>query len=132
MNYKMLQIVNITKYMFYTYIDLLSYSFLLFGICFLFLGVCYILSTNNLYFEKLTGYECGFDPFSDARDPFNIKFYLISIIFIIFDVEVIFFLPWIVCQNEMLYLGYYVMYFFYLILLIGFFYEWKKGTLEWD
>lgn len=112
-----------TKYIMYTYLDLFIYSTILFGICCILIGLCYALSINNLYFEKLTGYECGFDPFSDARDPFNIKFYLISIIFIIFDVEVIFFLPWIVCLNQILYLGYYVMYIFYIILLIGFFYE---------
>jgi len=57
------------------------------------LGICYIVSTNKWYFEKITSYECGFDPFSDTREPFEIKFYLIAILFIIFDVEVIFFLP---------------------------------------
>lgn len=127
-NYK----VIINKYMLNTYIDFFIYSIILMGICFALVGVCYLLSINNLYFEKLTGYECGFDPFSDARDPFNIKFYLISIIFIIFDVEAIFFLPWLVCQSNILYIGYYVMYVFYLILLLGFFYEWKKGTIDWD
>jgi len=85
--------LNITKYMFYTYLDVLIYSIFLMGVSCLLIGLCYLLSVNNLYFEKLTGYECGFDPFSDARDPFNIKFYLISIVFIIFDVELIFFLP---------------------------------------
>jgi NADH-quinone oxidoreductase subunit A len=131
-NIKSTSLVGVIRYYMHTYMDMFIYSFLLLGICALLIGICYLLSMNNLYFEKLTGYECGFDPFSDARDPFNIKFYLISIIFIIFDVEAIFFLPWLICQNNLLYIGYYVMYLFYLILVLGFFYEWRKGTIDWD
>jgi NADH-quinone oxidoreductase subunit A len=71
----------------------------------------------------MTGYECGFDPFSDARDPFNIKFYLVSILFIIFDVEIIFFFPWIMCQKYIFTSGFLAMYFFYIILVVGFAYE---------
>jgi NADH-quinone oxidoreductase subunit A len=56
-------------------------------------SLCYLIADHYLYSEKISGYECGFDPFSDARDPFNIKFYLISILFIIFDIELIYFFP---------------------------------------
>jgi len=120
------------KYIIYTYLNFISYLVITLGLSSLFLGICYILSTNKWYFEKITSYECGFDPFSDTRDPFEIKFYLIAILFIIFDVEVIFFLPWVVSQKQILLFGYYTMYVFFFILIIGFFYEFKKGSLDWS
>ena len=95
--------------------------------------MCYILSGTNLYYEKASGYECGFDPFSDAREPFYVKFYLIAILFIIFDVEIVFFFPLIfsISQIELLY-GLFIMFIVISIFLIGFVYEWKKGSLDWD
>jgi NADH:ubiquinone oxidoreductase subunit 3 (subunit A) len=120
------------KYILYSYINHISYFFFAFGLSFLLLGICYLFSTSNWYFEKITSYECGFDPFSDTREPFEIKFYIIAILFIIFDVEVIFFFPWVISQNQLLIFGYYTMYIFYLILIIGFFYEFKKGSLDWN
>jgi NADH:ubiquinone oxidoreductase subunit 3 (subunit A) len=81
------------KYTIYSNLNYLIYSILIFGVSCLLLGICYLISINNHYFEKTTSYECGFDPFSDTRNPFEIKFYLIAILFIIFDVEIIFFLP---------------------------------------
>ena len=119
------------KYIIYSYINYLSYFFFAMGLSILFLGICYLISTSSWYFEKITSYECGFDPFSDTREPFEIKFYLIAILFIIFDVEVIFFFPWVVAQKELLLFGYYTMYIFFIILIIGFFYEFKKGSLDW-
>lgn len=80
-------------YVFYTYLDLICVSIFVIGLCLILLGISYCLSDSNVYLDKVSGYECGFDPFSDARDPFNIKFYLVSILFIIFDVELIFFFP---------------------------------------
>lgn len=115
-----------------------NYNSLFFYLCIIFLisGIIlmlgYIVSGNNLYYEKTSGYECGFDPFSDAREPFYIKFYLIAILFIIFDVEIIFFFPWIFSILQIGYIGMYVMYIFLMILLIGFVYEWKKSSLDWD
>jgi len=73
------------------YGDFVFYALVMFAICTLVLGVSYLITIKNPYNEKNTGYECGFDPFSDAREPFYVKFYLISILFIIFDVEVVFF-----------------------------------------
>lgn len=108
------------------------YFFLLFGISCIILGLCYLITIKNSYSEKNSGYECGFDPFTDAREPFYVKFYLISILFIIFDVEVIFFFPWAICFKQLFFFGYYIIYIFILILLIGFIYEWKKGSLDWD
>ena len=120
------------KYIIYSYINYLSYFFFAVGLSLLFLGICYLISTSAWYFEKITSYECGFDPFSDTREPFEIKFYLIAILFIIFDVEVIFFFPWVISQKQLLLFGYYTMYIFFLILIIGFFYEFKKGSLDWN
>lgn len=79
--------------MFFTYLDVFVIAIASMGLCLLLFGIAYCLSDSNMYLDKLSGYECGFDPFSDARDPFNIKFYLVSILFLIFDVEIIFFFP---------------------------------------
>ena len=120
------------KYILYSYLNYLSYFFLALGFSFILSGLCYLLSSSYWYFEKITSYECGFDPFSDTREPFEIKFYIIAILFIIFDVEIIFFLPWVIAQKELLLFGYYTMYIFYLLLALGFYYEFKKGSLEWS
>src|SRR5690349_13280731 len=85
------------------------YLILIFIIVSIILGLCYIISSNNLYYEKSSGYECGFDPFSDVREPFYVKFYLIAILFIIFDVEVIFFFPWIFSLFQISYFGLWMM-----------------------
>lgn len=82
--------------------------------------------------NKLESYECGFDTFSEARSKFDIRFYLISMLFIIFDLEIAFLIPWSVNLKETKMFGFYSMMFFLLILVIGFIYEWKKGALEWE
>jgi NADH:ubiquinone oxidoreductase subunit 3 (subunit A) len=112
--------------------DLLLYIILILGLCLILLGLGYIIADHNLYYEKTQGYECGFDPFSDAQDPFNVKFYLISILFLLFDIELIFFLPWLVSLEETGFLGFYIIYFFFIILVIGYFYEWRKNCLNWE
>lgn len=114
-----------------TYIEFLSTLFITLAFCFAFLGICYALSIVSPSVDKTIGYECGFDPFSDARDPFSIKFYLISILFILFDIETIFFFPWAVALPFISFLGFYAMYAFFFILLLGYIYEWKKCCLEW-
>ena len=82
--------------------------------------------------EKLTSYECGFDPFGDARNKFDVKFYLVAILFIIFDLEVTFLFPWAMTLGDINFFGFWSMMFFLIILTIGFIYEWKKGALEWE
>ncbi len=114
------------------YSSFFYYVIISFIICNIILLLCYILSGNNLYYEKSSGYECGFDPFSDAREPFYVKFYLIAILFIIFDVEIIYFFPFIFSIVQISYIGLFVMYIFLVILGIGFMYEWKKGSLDWE
>ncbi|PLX39365.1 MAG: NADH-quinone oxidoreductase subunit A [Hyphomicrobiales bacterium] len=82
--------------------------------------------------EKLSAYECGFNAFDDARMKFDARFYLVSILFIIFDLEVAFLFPWAVAFKEVGLLGFWSMMVFLGVLTIGFAYEWKKGALEWD
>jgi len=82
--------------------------------------------------EKLSAYECGFNAFDDARMKFDVRFYLVSILFIIFDLEVAFLFPWAVSFKEVGLFGFLSMMTFLAVLTIGFVYEWKKGALEWD
>ena len=82
--------------------------------------------------EKLSAYECGFNAFDDARMKFDVRFYLVSILFIIFDLEVAFLFPWAVAFKEVGAFGFWAMMAFLAVLTIGFAYEWRKGALEWD
>jgi NADH-quinone oxidoreductase subunit A len=82
--------------------------------------------------EKVSAYECGFDAFDDARMKFDVRFYLVSILFIIFDLEVAFLFPWAVAFKEVGWFGFWSMMIFLGVLTVGFIYEWKKGALEWD
>jgi NADH-quinone oxidoreductase subunit A len=82
--------------------------------------------------EKLSPYECGFEPFEDARSKFDVRFYLVAILFIIFDLEVAFLFPWAVSLGDLGMFGFWSMMVFLGVLTIGFIYEWKKGALEWE
>lgn len=82
--------------------------------------------------EKLSAYECGFNAFDDARMKFDVRFYLVSLLFIIFDLEVAFLFPWAVTFKDVGIFGFWSMMLFLGVLTIGFVYEWKKGALEWD
>ena len=82
--------------------------------------------------EKLSIYECGFNAFDDARMKFDVRFYLVALLFIIFDLEVAFLFPWAVAFKSIGWFGFWSMMIFLGVLTIGFIYEWKKGALEWD
>jgi NADH-quinone oxidoreductase subunit A len=82
--------------------------------------------------EKLSPYECGFEPFEDARTKFDVRYYLVAILFIIFDLEVAFLFPWSVALGHLGLFGFWSMMVFLAVLTIGFVYEWKKGALEWE
>jgi NADH-quinone oxidoreductase subunit A len=82
--------------------------------------------------EKLSAYECGFNAFDDARMKFDVRFYLVAILFIIFDLEVAFLFPWAVAFGDLGWFGFWSMMTFLGVLTVGFLYEWKKGALEWD
>ena len=82
--------------------------------------------------EKLSAYECGFNAFDDARMKFDVRFYLVAILFIIFDLEVTFLFPWAIVYGQLGVYGFWSMMVFLAVLTVGFIYEWKKGALEWD
>lgn len=82
--------------------------------------------------EKLSAYECGFNAFDDARMKFDVRFYLVSILFIIFDLEIAFLFPWAVAFQDVSGVGFWSMMVFLAVLTVGFAYEWKKGALEWE
>jgi len=92
----------------------------------------FIVAVQNPDTEKLSAYECGFDAFDDARMKFDVRFYLVAILFIIFDLEVAFLFPWAAAFGELGWFGFWSMMVFLAVLTIGFAYEWKKGALEWD
>jgi NADH-quinone oxidoreductase subunit A len=82
--------------------------------------------------EKLSPYECGFEPFEDSRMKFDVRYYLVAILFIIFDLEIAFLFPWAISLDAIGAFGLLAMGVFLLVLIVGFIYEWKKGALEWD
>ncbi len=91
-----------------------------------------VVARQNPDTEKLSPYECGFEPFADARSKFDVRFYLVSILFIIFDLEVAFLFPWAVSLGAIGLFGFWSMMVFLGVLTVGFIYEWKKGALEWE
>ena len=92
----------------------------------------FLVAYRNPDPEKLSAYECGFNAFDDARMKFDVRFYLVAILFIIFDLEVAFLFPWAIAFGELGWFGFWSMMAFLAVLTIGFVYEWKKGALEWD
>ena len=97
-----------------------------------FIALNFIFSPKNPDPEKLSAYECGFEAFSDSRMEFDVRFYLVAILFIIFDLEIAFLFPWAVSLGKIGALGFWSMMIFLFILTVGFIYEWKKGALDWD
>jgi NADH-quinone oxidoreductase subunit A len=108
--------------------------FILFGLALgaLMLGVGRFVSPSRPDPEKLSPYECGFEAFEDARMKFDVRYYLVAILFILFDLEIAFLFPWAVVLRDIGYFGFVAMLVFLAILVIGFIYEWKKGALEWE
>jgi NADH-quinone oxidoreductase subunit A len=109
----------------------------------IFIGLCaviglalmvapFIVAHRNPDPQKVSAYECGFDAFDDARMKFDVRFYLVAILFIIFDLEVAFLFPWAVAFRDVGWFGFWSMMAFLTVLTVGFVYEWRKGALEWD
>ncbi|HVW65863.1 MAG TPA: NADH-quinone oxidoreductase subunit A [Nitrosospira sp.] len=92
----------------------------------------WLFGPNRPDSEKLSPYECGFEAFEDARMKFDVRYYLVAILFILFDLEIAFLFPWAVVLNEIGLFGFVAMIVFLGILVVGFIYEWMKGALEWD
>ena len=97
-----------------------------------FIALNFFFSPKNPDPEKLSAYECGFEAFSDSRMEFDVRFYLVAILFIIFDLEIAFLFPWAISLGNIGSLGFYSMMIFLFILTVGFIYEWKKGALDWE
>lgn len=108
--------------------------FIIIGIVFagVFISLGFLRGKRNVYQQKILPYECGFDPFNNARVRFDIRYYLVAILFIIFDLEIAFLFPWSISLGEISWPGFLSMMVFIFILTVGFIYEWKKGALDWD
>ena len=92
----------------------------------------YLLGTQRPDAEKLSAYECGFESFEDTRMKFDVRYYLVAILFIIFDLEIAFLFPWAIVLDQIGWFGFASMAIFLGILVVGFIYEWKKGALDWE
>ena len=97
-----------------------------------FIFINFVLSPKNPDPEKLSTYECGFEAFNDSRMEFDVRFYLVAILFIIFDLEIAFLFPWAISLGKIGLFGFISMMIFLFILTVGFIYEWKKGALDWE
>ena len=116
----------------FEYLPIILFIIIAFSIAVGMTAISFIIGKSKPDSEKLSAYECGFDPFDDARGKFDVRFYLVSILFIIFDLEVTFLFPWAISLNKVDLFGFWSMVIFLLILTIGFVYEWRKGALDWE
>ena len=114
------------------YFSILLFLLIALGLSIGFIVMNFLFSPKNPDPEKLSAYECGFEPFSDSRMEFDVRFYLVAILFIIFDLEIAFLFPWAISLGNIGILGFVSMMIFLFILTVGFVYEWKKGALDWD
>jgi NADH-quinone oxidoreductase subunit A len=114
------------------YLPILIFLGIAVGLSTLILLASFVIARQHPDAEKLSPYECGFEPFEDSRGRFDVRFYLVAILFIIFDLEVAFLFPWAVSLSNIGMLGFWSMMIFLGVLTIGFIYEWKKGALEWE
>ena len=114
------------------YLPIFIFIVIAFSMSFGFAFLSGVVGPNKPDKEKLSAYECGFEPFEDARVKFDVRFYLVAILFIIFDLEVAFLFPWAISLSLIGLVGYLSMMIFLLILTVGFVYEWKKGALDWE
>ena len=114
------------------YFPILLFIIVGLGLGVVLLSVGAILSPHKPDAAKLSPYECGFEAFEDARMKFDVRYYLIAILFILFDLEIAFLFPWAVVLPDIGFEGFMAMMVFLLILVVGFAYEWKKGALEWE
>jgi len=114
------------------YLSIIIFLFVALGLSVGFIVLNFLFSPKNPDPEKLSAYECGFEAFGDSRMKFDVRFYLVAILLIIFDLEIAFLFPWAISLGNLGPLGFWSMMVFLLILTIGFIYEWKKGALDWD
>ncbi len=116
----------------FEYLNILIFIIIASLLSFIIFFLSYSLILRDYDIEKVSAYECGFEPFEDTRSTFDVRFYLVAILFIIFDLEITFLFPWSLNVDFLGLGGFFSVFLFLYILLIGFFYEWKKGALEWE
>jgi NADH-quinone oxidoreductase subunit A len=114
------------------YFPILLFILVAFAFGGLLVGLGRLFAPNRPDSEKLSPYECGFEAFEDARMKFDVRYYLVAILFILFDLEIAFLFPWAITLDELGAFGFWSMMIFLAILVVGFVYEWKKGALEWE
>lgn len=114
------------------YLPILVFLVIAIGLSCFMVAAAWLLAKQKPDPEKLSAYECGFEAFDDARRRFDVRFYLVAILFIIFDLEVAFLFPWAVSLGTIGVFGFWSMMLFLGVLTVGFIYEWKKGALEWE
>lgn len=114
------------------YLPILIFLVVAGGLAVVLVGLGFLLGPSNPNSEKSSTYECGFEPFEDTRTKFDVRYYLVAILFIIFDLEIAFLFPWAVSLDAIGTFGLASMGIFLGVLVVGFIYEWKKGALEWD
>ena len=114
------------------YLSIILFLIIALGFSVAFIVINFVLSPKKPDPEKLSAYECGFEPFDDSRMEFDVRFYLVAILFIIFDLEIAFLFPWAISLGSIGLLGFCSMMIFLFILTVGFIYEWKKGALDWE
>jgi|TARA_B110000967_G_scaffold206245_1_gene252539 NADH-quinone oxidoreductase subunit A len=114
------------------YLSIIIFLFIALGLSIGFILINFLVSPSNPDPEKLSAYECGFEAFDDSRMEFDVRFYLVAILFIIFDLEIAFLFPWAISLGNIGIVGFWSMMIFLAVLTIGFIYEWKKGALEWE
>ena len=114
------------------YFSIIVFLFIAIGLSIGFVVLNFLLSPRKPDPEKLSTYECGFEAFGDSRMEFDVRFYLVAILFIIFDLEIAFLFPWAISLGQIGLIGFWSMMVFLFILTFGFIYEWKIGALDWD
>ena len=114
------------------YLSIIIFLFVAISLSVGFIVLNFLFSPKKPDPEKLSAYECGFEAFNDSRMEFDVRFYLVAILFIIFDLEIAFLFPWAVSLGNIGALGFWSMMIFLFILTVGFVYEWKKGALDWE
>ena len=114
------------------YLSIILFLIIALGLSVAFIVINFIFSPKKPDPEKLSAYECGFEPFNDSRMEFDVRFYLVAILFIIFDLEIAFLFPWAISLGNIGIFGFCSMMIFLFILTVGFIYEWKKGALDWE
>ena len=114
------------------YLSIILFLVIALGLSMAFVAINYLASPKKPDPEKLSAYECGFEPFNDSRMEFDVRFYLVAILFSIFDLEIAFLFPWAISLGKIGLFGFVSMMIFLFILTVGFIYEWKKGALDWE